>query len=133
VSSPSILIVEDHDLLRESMRDLLAGRFPACRIVEAEDGQMAVSLATELRPLIVIMDINLPGTNGLDAARAIRQILPSSAVVIHSMEDSPAIRERAAAAGAVAYVSKGQGIRRLIEIIEEIMGPLPPSRTPSEP
>jgi DNA-binding NarL/FixJ family response regulator len=102
----TILIVEDHDEVRRSLQDWLKIEFPQCRVIEAASGEEAIALIQVESPRLVIMDITLPGMNGIEAARQIKATLPSVQIVMLTIHDSDAHRAGAAAAGASAYVSK---------------------------
>ena len=117
---PVILIVEDHPLLRQSLCDVMARRFPDHRIVPAEDGEEAIALAGELRPAAVVIDLKLPGISGLAATAAIKKAVPETRVVVHSIFNSPALRRQASTAGADAYVAKDEGIARLVRTIRTL-------------
>ena len=71
----AILIVEDHDDVRRTMRDWLL-EFPQCRIIEAASGEEAIALAHVESPRLMIMDIRLPGMNGIETTRQIKAALP---------------------------------------------------------
>jgi DNA-binding NarL/FixJ family response regulator len=102
----TILIVEDHDEVRRSLQDWLKIEFPQCRVIEAASGEEAIALAQTESPNLVVMDITLPGMNGIEATRQIKAILPSARIVMLTIHDSDAHRAGATAAGASAYVSK---------------------------
>jgi len=106
MSAGTVLIVDDHDVLRSLLQSYLQERFTGLRILEATDGETAVRMATEARPSVVIMDIALPGMNGIDATRAIKDALPETTVVILTVHELAAYRNDAAAAGADAYIPK---------------------------
>lgn len=80
----SILIVDDHAMLREGLRNLLVQEKDFELVGEAADGAEAVRIATELKPDVIIMDIVMPGLNGFEATKKIKQILPATAVLILS-------------------------------------------------
>ena len=100
-----ILITDDHRLLREGLRSLLESQgFQVT--AEAADGRTAVKLAKALQPDAVIIDISMPGLNGIDATKQIHQNCPAVKVIVLSMRsDSRAVLE-AFAAGASAYLLK---------------------------
>lgn len=101
-----ILAVEDfvpHRLLVES---LLHGQPDLRMIGEVSDGLTAVEKAQELKPDVVLMDIGLPGLNGLEAARRIREVVPDAKIVFLTQESSPEIIQEALHLGAVGYVLK---------------------------
>jgi DNA-binding NarL/FixJ family response regulator len=104
--APAILVVEDHDLLRFSIVTWLEHRFPECLVRGVESGEAALEHARAARLDIVLMDINLPGINGLETASRIRAQAPETAVVMLTTHDTPYHRVAAAKAGARGYVAK---------------------------
>jgi PAS domain S-box-containing protein len=101
-----IMLVDDHPVMRQGLRVLL-GEDPTLEIVgEASDGESAISLARELKPDIILMDISMPGMNGIQATRVIHSEFPRIGIIGLSMfqegEQAAAMRE----AGAVNYVTK---------------------------
>jgi DNA-binding NarL/FixJ family response regulator len=119
---PSILVVEDFHLLRVSVIQWLKFRFPGCIVHGVGSGEEALAHARTFPPEIVLMDIDLPGINGLEATQRLRVESPGSAVVMLTMHDTPNHRSAAANAGAVAYVAKVELEDRLGEVIEELLG-----------
>jgi DNA-binding NarL/FixJ family response regulator len=102
----TVLIVDDHAILRRLLRSNLQEWFDGLEILEAEDGETAVAIAEEARPDLVIMDIALPGMNGIEATRAIKQSLPETPVIILTVHELDAYRNDAEDAGADAYIPK---------------------------
>ncbi len=104
------LIAEDAEVFRTGLRQLLEadGRFVVAG--EAEDGLEAVAMATRLTPDLVVMDIRMPGLDGISAARQIRDVVPGAAVVILTEWDSAATRAGARAAGCVDYLLKSEDV-----------------------
>jgi DNA-binding NarL/FixJ family response regulator len=102
----TILIVEDHDAVRRSLRDWLEAVFPQYGFIEAASGEEAVAIAQAKSPQAVIMDIALPRMNGIEATRRIKATVPTAQVVILTIHEDKAYRADAAAAGASAYVPK---------------------------
>jgi two-component system cell cycle response regulator DivK len=116
-----ILIVEDNEKNRKLARDVLAHR--GYRIAEAETGEDGVRLAGELRPDLVLMDIELPGMNGVDALRQLRsnpttQDIPVMAVTASAMTHD---RQKIMAAGFDAYQSKPISVRPFVEAVGEML------------
>lgn len=101
-----MLIVEDQDYMRQMLREYLQAAFPGKTILEAGDGRSALTLCSERKPRIVLMDIGLPDANGIELTAKIKTMLPETAVIIVSSHDGSAYTERARAAGAFAYVTK---------------------------
>jgi DNA-binding NarL/FixJ family response regulator len=117
----TILIVEDHDVVRWSLRDWLAIEFPQYRVIEAVSGEEAIALTRTESPHTVIMDITLPGMNGIEAARQIKAILPSAQIVMLTIHDDEAHRADATAAGASAYVPKRAMSTKLIPTLAALL------------
>jgi two-component system, NarL family, response regulator NreC len=107
------IIADDHKIMREGLRSLLekSGDFEC--IAEAEDGYQAVTLAKELRPDIVIMDIAMPNLNGIEATRQIKSELPEIEVVVLSMHATRNYVLQVLQAGASAYLLKDSAFEEL--------------------
>ena len=119
--TPTILIVEDHDLLRASLSDWLAAAFNPCTITTAADGLAAVEAAHTHQPQLVLMDLDLPCLNGLEATRRIKAALPATQVVMLTMYEDQAHRADAAAAGASAYVPKRNLGSDLVPVVNNLL------------
>ena len=104
--SATILIVEDHDAVRRSLRDWLEVKFPRCRVIEATSGEEAIALIQVESPRLVLMDISLPGLSGIEATRQIKAALPSAQIVMLTIHEDDTYRADATTAGASAYVPK---------------------------
>lgn len=115
-----ILAVDDHPMIRKGVRSFLEARdgFELCG--EAVDGYEAVAKAQELKPDLILMDISMPGMNGLDATREILRQLPRTRVVILSQHDAPEMMRQALNAGARAYVNKSAIARDLLGVLSQI-------------
>ena len=112
-----ILVVDDHQMLREALVGML--ELSGFEVVgTVADGADATSLAAELAPDVVLMDLSMPVLNGLDATRLLREISPATAVVVFSAFDSAELKRQAFAAGAVAYLPKGCSAERLRATLE---------------
>jgi DNA-binding NarL/FixJ family response regulator len=118
---PKILIVEDHEGLRSSLRQWLSTAFQNHEIRDAGTGESAVKLCGEIKPELVVMDIKLPGINGLLATKQIKKILPDTKVVMLSVYDIPSFQSEAAAAGANAFISKNNLYKELVPAIQKLM------------
>jgi CheY-like chemotaxis protein len=103
----SALLVEDNATFREMLSGLVLARFPAIGVEESHDGEDALSKMQSLRPDIVIMDIRLPGENGLEVTRRIRQMYEQTVIVIVTGHDLPEYRQVAFRNGADCFLSKG--------------------------
>ena len=101
-----VIIVDDHHLARESLRDLLADELDIEVVGEAANGREALALCSRLRPDLVMMDVRMPEMDGLEATRAIKQELPKTIVLILTMHENPDYLLEALRAGAAGYVLK---------------------------
>jgi len=118
----SVLLVDDHSLVRRGFRRMLEDE-PDIRVVgEAADGEEAIKLARSLKPRVVVMDCALPGINGLQATRKILQSAPETLVLMLSMHTEDTWVRQAIEAGARGYVLKnamdlelGSAIRRIVQ------------------
>jgi DNA-binding NarL/FixJ family response regulator len=102
----TVLLADDHALVRRGFRRLLADDPSIAVVAEASDGDEAVSLAQELKPQVVVMDVAMPGTNGLAATRAILAKNPGAAILMLSMHSEETLVRQALDAGAKGYVLK---------------------------
>src|SRR5215831_13415106 len=118
-----ILIADDHELVRQGLRALLASR-PSWEVCgEAVDGLEAVEKAAQLRPDIVLLDVSMPRLSGLEAAPLIRRESPASEIVIVSQHDPAEMLPSALKAGARGFVSKSDIGSNLLSTIESIVQP----------
>jgi DNA-binding NarL/FixJ family response regulator len=117
MSKIRVLLVEDHQVVREGLRALLRNE-PDMEVVgETDGGEAGVRLAEEVGPDVVVMDVSMPGLSGIEAARRLRKTRPDQAVVVLSMHDDAPTVDAALRAGARGYVLKGRGVGALCEAI----------------
>lgn len=115
-----ILLCDDHLLIRASLKSLI-GEFPGIEVVgEAGDGREALEHVAKLRPNVVVMDIAMPGLNGLEATRRLVKDHPQVRVVMLSMHADESHVLQALRAGASGYVLKGSAPRELEMAIEAV-------------
>jgi DNA-binding NarL/FixJ family response regulator len=115
-----ILIADDHDLIRRGIRTLLQTH-PGWEVCgEAQTGREAVTQAEALKPDIVIMDISMPDLNGVEAAKRIRKILPTTEVLILSMHYSDQLIREIVESGVRGYIVKSDSDRDLIIAVETL-------------
>jgi DNA-binding NarL/FixJ family response regulator len=120
-----LLLVDDQPILRRGLVMRLTLE-PDIQIVgEAGNGEEALALTQELSPDIVLMDVEMPGMDGVAATMALRAIAPSSAVVMLSIHDDMVTRARALRAGAVAFVGKDGTTEMLLAAIRQAAPPSP--------
>jgi signal transduction histidine kinase/CheY-like chemotaxis protein len=112
-----LLLVDDHAMVRQGLRAIL-DHYPDLSIIgEAADGREAVSIATKRAPDVIIMDINMPRMDGIEATKRIKKDRPETVIIAVSVNDTPHLRESMQKAGASAFVSKEEAGERLYETI----------------
>ncbi len=120
-----ILLVDDQRLFRQSLKHLLE-QDPQIQVVgEAADGQEAVVQATELQPDMVLLDVELPGLSGPQAARLIRERLPKVKILMLSVHDEDARIRESLSGGAAGYIIKDADHREFLRIIKQTMDGAP--------
>lgn len=112
-----ILLADDHQMVREGVRGLLAYEPDFEIIAEAADGEAAVALTHETHPDVVLMDVNMPKLNGMEATRRIKQEDPDVAVIALSMHGNDQIRQAMTRAGSDAYLCKDDAPEVLVQTI----------------
>jgi len=115
-----ILVVDDHAILRDGIRSLLESQDDIVVVGEASDGEEAFNLARNLLPDIVLMDITMPKTNGLEATRLIKESFPQVNVLILTQHDNREYISPALEAGASGYVLKRSGRREMLNAIRQV-------------
>jgi DNA-binding NarL/FixJ family response regulator len=116
----SVIVVDDHEVVRVGLRTLLAADANIDLVGEASSGREAVALAKQLRPEIVLMDLAMPLLNGMEATRQILQDCPSIKIIALSSYNDPEHVEQAVAAGASGYLLKGMAPANLLGAIYEV-------------
>src|SRR2546422_5727576 len=104
----SVLVVEEHDGVRSALRDWLLTSFPPLRLCEARSMEEALRLAEQAQLDLILVNLELPGANGIEATRALRKRHPDCPVVVMSMTDSAALRLAATERGAPAFSHQRQ-------------------------
>jgi two-component system NarL family response regulator len=116
----TILLVDDHPVLREGITALIARRPDMQVVAEATNGQEAVDLYREYRPGIVLMDLQMPVMNGVDAIKAIMQDDSSARIIVLTTYDGDEDIYRSLQAGALAYLLKDASREELMEAIRTV-------------
>jgi DNA-binding NarL/FixJ family response regulator len=116
----SVLLVEDHSLVRRGFQRMLEDDDGIVVVAEAGDGNEAKELAEKLRPKVVVMDFGLPSMNGAVATRHILKAVPETAVLIVSMHSEPACVQACLAAGARGYLLKNALDLELVDAVKKI-------------
>jgi two-component system NarL family response regulator len=125
-----VLIVDDHTLLRHGLRLILNNAEGLTVIGEATDGEEAITLARELKPDVILMDVNMPGLNGIEATRRIRAAQPDIKVLMLTISKQDKDLIAAIKAGARGYLLKSAESGEVIESIQRVAAGeaiLPPS------
>jgi DNA-binding NarL/FixJ family response regulator len=115
-----ILLVDDHELVREGLRTVLAARTDWEICGEAVTGREGVQKARDLHPDVAVVDFSLPELNGLDVTRQIRRDVPETEVLILTMHSSERLAHQALVAGARGFMLKSDAKRLLISAIEAL-------------
>jgi two-component system response regulator NreC len=115
-----VLIADDHTLFRAGVRVLLEAVSGIEVVGEAADGERAIEMAGSLRPDVVLMDIAMPGTNGLEATRTIKSRFPDMQVLVLTMHRSDEYFFEMLKAGASGYVLKGAETAELVDAVQDV-------------
>jgi DNA-binding NarL/FixJ family response regulator len=117
-----VLVVDDHPLFREGLGDIIA-TMPGVEVAaEAADGEQAVAAAREVNPDLVIMDLHMPGVNGVEATRRIVAERPETAVLVLTMLENDESVVSALRAGARGYIVKGSSRAEIARAIDAVAG-----------
>jgi len=123
VKRPRVLLADDHALVAEGLWHLLEGDFDLVGTVE--DGRTLLKTATQLRPDVILLDISMPGLNGIDAARQLTKLVPESKLIIVTMHNDATYVGEAFRAGAVGYLLKRCAARELVQAIRTVLAGRP--------
>jgi PAS domain S-box-containing protein len=115
-----VLLVDDHTLLRQALRTLLETETHVQVIGEASDGQEAIDLTDALKPDIILMDINMPKMDGVEATRRIKHQHPTTTVIALTFHNSGTMEREMRAAGATAFVAKSAAAEQVREVIQAV-------------
>ena len=115
-----VLVVDDHAILRDGIRSILESQEDVIVVGEASDGAEALEFVSKLLPDIVLMDISMPNTNGLEATRLIKERFPQVKVLILTQHDNREYIAPALGAGASGYVLKRSGRREMLNALRQV-------------
>lgn len=115
-----ILVVDDHDVVRQGVRLILRSRADWQICGEASNGLEALEKVTELTPDLVILDISMPGKDGLEVAAEIQGKSPRPNVLIFTMHDSKELGAAVKSVGGKGYVTKSHAARDLVKAVQKI-------------
>src|SRR5215831_9476506 len=116
----TVLLVDDHTIVRQGLKALLGAEDNITIVGEAQTGREAVELATQHRPMIVIMDLAMPRLNGAEATRQILKTIPSAKIIVLSTYGDDEHVQQALAAGAAAYLLKQTAAEDVVTAIREV-------------
>lgn len=116
-----ILLVDDHPMMRAGLRAVIAKRPELVVVGEAGDGETALALARELDPEVVVMDVALPGLNGVEATRRLLAAQPGVKVIALSLHDDRRYVLAMLRAGAAAYLVKTSAAEQLIQAVDAVV------------
>ena len=120
MSNISVLLVDDHNIVRQGLKALLLAQGHITVVGEAQTGREAVQMAAQLRPRVVIMDMAMPRLNGAEATRQILKVAPQTRVIVLSTYGDDEHIQQALAAGAAAYLLKQTAGEDLVQAIREV-------------
>jgi DNA-binding NarL/FixJ family response regulator len=116
-----ILLADDHRIFREGLKPLLAAQPDLVVVAEAEDGLTALALAREHQPDLAVLDVSMPGLNGLEVTRRLAQEQPTVRVIILSMHSDRRFVLEALRAGARGYLLKDGGFAELLDAVRAVL------------
>jgi DNA-binding NarL/FixJ family response regulator len=116
-----VLLVDDHAMMRQGLRSVLEAYADVEIVGEAGDGEEALASVERLRPSVVIMDINMPKMNGIDATKRIKQRYPETLVLGLSVNAGPENQSAMAQAGAAALLTKEAAVDQLYSMIQQML------------
>lgn len=126
VRLPTILIVDDHALIRTAVREMLESCFESIACREAENGAEAIIKAQELKPDLIVLDVSMPVMNGFEAAKILHQILPEVPVFLLTAHYVEATTQAAVQVGIRAVFSKSADLTPLLTQARAVLQPLTP-------
>ncbi len=117
----NIMIVDDHVNLRRLLHEWLSDELPGCSFVEMRTANEALTCIRQESPNVIIMDIDMPGINGIDATSRVKSILPDTKVVILTVHENGMYKEAAMKAGATAFITKRRLYDDLVPVLSDIV------------
>ena len=119
VGTIKILVADDHDLFRRGVRAVLESQ-PAWEVLDVSNGRDAVNKAKSFHPQIAVLDMQMPGLDGVEAAGRIRKVLPKIEILLIGPDESEQAIARALSVGARAYLTKSTAARDLIDAVSHL-------------
>jgi two-component system, NarL family, response regulator NreC len=115
-----VLVVDDHAVVRSGLRRIIDAQDDLASVGEAANGERAVFEAMQTKPDVVLMDVVMPGKNGIEATRAVLQAVPTTKVLVLSMQDDPRYVREAFDAGASGYVMKEAADDEVVDAVRAV-------------
>ena len=119
--TPRVLLADDHAILRSGLRLLLTSQNEFDVVGEASSGMEALSLAGQLQPDLILLDLSMPALGGLDALPTLRKLVPSARILILTMHDDPQYLRQALKHGASGYVLKKAADSELLSAMRSVL------------
>lgn len=116
----SILLIDDHPVVRTGYRRLLESTPDMCVVAEADSGEKGYQLYVEHQPDVTILDLNMPGIGGLETIRRIKAYNPAAGILVFSMLNNLMMAQRSFEAGARGFISKQSGIGEMIHAVQQV-------------
>ena len=116
-----VLLVDDHPVIRQGIHRILTHAFTDLSVAEAESGEEAIALSKSTRWDLIVVDLSLPGLNGLDLIRDLRRILPHARIVVVSIHPPQQFARRALAIGAAAYLEKSAAPEEMVKAVSDVL------------
>ena len=117
----SILVVDDARFMRVMLKEILVSTIPSVNVVEAADTSSAIDMYKKVKPDLVTMDMNLPGTDGITCMKDILKINPRAKVLMVSAVDQTQVMEKAMNSGALGYINKPFNKLGVISKVKELL------------
>ena len=115
-----LILADDHPVLRAGLKALLNAQPDLTVVAEADDGAMAIAMATSLNPNLVLMDVSMPGLNGTDATRQLKRVLPDLGVLALSVHEEASFARMLLDAGANGYALKRSACDELVRAVRAV-------------
>jgi DNA-binding NarL/FixJ family response regulator len=119
MARPTLLLADDHQLLLDALKNLLSASYEVVGTVT--DGRTLVTVAKELQPDVIVLDISMPHLNGLEAGRQLRKLIPKAKLVFLTMNDDPFLVEEAFRLGASGFLLKQGSAQQLMDAIDHVL------------
>jgi len=116
----SVLITDDHELVRSGIRRLLEDSQQVNIVGEAECGEDSLQMAQDLKPDVILMDVNMPGIGGVETCRRILQKNPKQKIIVLTVHSEKTFPKRMLEIGAKGYLTKECGVNEMIEAIKQV-------------